>query len=232
MTLSIKKWMLEVNSNSDTNEIKVRVVLADDHPVVRHGINSILTRESKIELVGEASDGFEVQHLCETLLPDVLLLDLSMPRPELSDLINNIRNTSPTTKILVLSAHDDDVYVREAMKSGVEGYLLKEEAPDVVGSAIHKLHNGSTWFSQTIIEKIFQWQFNRSSEEVDPQLTKRETELISLLATGIDNEAIATELGLAEQTVRNYVSIIYQKVDVHSRAEAVVWAIEHGYGKI
>lgn len=227
----LRSGILKYIMNLDAQEVKIRVVLADDHPVVRHGISSILTQDDAIELVDEATNGYEAQTLCETLLPDVLLLDLSMPRPGLTDFIAHIRKTSPTTKILVLSAHDDDAYVREVMKSGIEGYVLKEEAPDVVGQAIHKLYNGSTWFSQAIVDKILKWQFGTSGEEIDPQLTNREIDVVTLLATGIDNEAIASELGLAEQTIRNYVTIIYEKLDVHTRAEAVVWAIDNGYGK-
>lgn len=211
---------------------KIRVVLADDHPVVRHGIKSILTQDSVIELVAESTDGFEAQTACEETKPDVLLLDLSMPRPDLTELIGGVRAACKSTKILILSAHDDDVYVREVIKSGVEGYLLKEEAPNVVIKAIHNLHKGSTWFSQPIVEKLVQWQHDVDDIVDVPKLTKRETDILELLATGIDNETIAAKLGLAEQTIRNYVSTIYEKIEVHTRAEAVVWAFENGLRKL
>lgn len=212
-----------------TEQNTIRVVLADDHPVVRHGIKSILSHDNAIEVIGEASDGFEAQTVCKEKSPDVLLLDLSMPGPKLSTLISSIKENSKTTKILILSAHDDDIYVREVIKGGVEGYLLKEEAPDIVTKAVFAIHKGSTWFSQPIVEKLVQWQFGGRSESDDVQLTKREKEILALIAKGYDNEKIADTLKLAEQTIRNYVSTIYEKIDVHTRAEAVVWAIESGY---
>jgi len=216
--------------NRNMEQTNIRVVLADDHPVVRHGINSILTHDDSIEVVGEASDGFEAQTICKDQSPDILLLDLSMPGPRLTELITGIKEACKKTKILVLSAHDDDIYVREVIKVGVQGYLLKEEAPDVVTKAVHSIHKGSTWYSQTIVEKLVQWQFGAKSDVDEIKLTKREKEILGLVAKGYDNEKIATQLGLAEQTIRNYVSTIYEKIDVHTRAEAVVWAIEGGFG--
>ena len=223
---------MQASGGQDTKieQNNIRVVLADDHPVVRHGINSILTHDGSIEVVGEASDGYETQIVCKDQNPDVLLLDLSMPGPKLTDLIAGIKATCKKTKILVLSAHDDDIYVREVIKVGVEGYLLKEEAPDIVTKAVHSIHKGSTWFSQPIVEKLVQWQFGAKSDYDEVKLTKREKEILGLVAKGFDNEKIATVLGLAEQTIRNYVSTIYEKIDVHTRAEAVVWAIEGGFG--
>lgn len=216
-------------TGEEMSQTSIRVVLADDHPVVRQGINSILTYDEQIKVVGEASDGFETQKVCQEKSPDILLLDLSMPGPKLTDLIQGIREVCKTIKIMVLSAHDDDIYVREVIKAGVEGYLLKEEAPDVVTKAVHSIYSGSTWFSQPIVEKLVQWQFGVKSDAEEVQLTKREKEILTLLAKGFDNGKIADNLGLAEQTIRNYVSTIYEKVDVHTRAEAIVWAIDSGY---
>lgn len=214
----------------DQDRSTIKVVLADDHPVVRKGIISILKHDGLIEISGEAGDGFEAETVCKEKQPDILLLDLSMPGPKLTDLIHGIKNVSKKTKILVLSAHDDDIYVREVIKAGVEGYLLKEEAPEVVTKAVHSIQNGSTWFSQPIVEKLVQWQFGTPSGEDDIKLTKREEEILQLIAQGLDNDTIATKLSLAEQTIRNYVSVIYDKIEVRSRAEAVVWAIENGFG--
>lgn len=222
--------MIQETQSSNNGQNNIRVVLADDHPVVRQGITSILTHDKAIQVVGEACDGFEAQKMCRDYNPDVILLDLSMPGPKLTDLINGIKEASKKTKILVLSAHDDDIYVREVIKVGVEGYLLKEEAPDVVSKAVHSIYKGSTWFSQPIVEKLVQWQFGARSEVDEIKLTKREKEIMTVIAKGYDNEKIATTLGLAEQTIRNYVSTIYEKIDVHTRAEAVVWAIENGFG--
>ena len=207
----------------------IRVLLADDHPIVRSGIRGALETEDNIKVVGEANDGFEVQSLCLELLPDVLLLDLNMPGPKATDTIAVVRETCPDTKIVMLTAHDEDAYIRAVMRAGVSGYLLKEEAVDTVVKAVRAVKKGAAWYSQTIAERFVQWQFGREPEIEDAQLTPRERELLVLVAKGWDNARIAQELNLAEQTVRNYTSTLYEKLQVHSRAEAIVWARERGF---
>ena len=207
----------------------VRVLLADDHPIVRSGIKGALETEDNIKVVGEANDGHEVQTLCRELLPDVLLLDLNMPGPKATETIAVVRETCPDTKIVMLTAHDEDAYIRAVMRAGVSGYLLKEEAVDTVVKAVRAVKKGAAWYSQTIAERFVQWQFGREPEIEDAQLTPRERELLVLVAKGWDNARIAQELSLAEQTVRNYTSTLYEKLQVHSRAEAIVWARERGF---
>lgn len=207
----------------------IRVVLADDHPVVRSGIRAALEAEGDIEVVGEAGDGQEAQQLTVSLAPDILLLDLNMPGPKATDTISYVREHSPTTKVIMLTAHDEDAYIRAVMRAGVTGYLLKEEAVDTVVKAVRAVRKGAAWYSQEIAERFVQWQFNREPEIEDANLTARERQLLTLVAKGWDNARIAAELGLAEQTVRNYTSTIYDKLGVHSRAEAIVWARERGF---
>jgi NarL family two-component system response regulator LiaR len=207
----------------------IRVVLADDHPVVRSGIRAALEAEGDIKVIGEANDGHEVQEIIVSLEPDILLLDLNMPGPKATDTITFVRENSPQTKVVMLTAHDEDAYIRAVMRAGVSGYLLKEEAVDTVVKAVRAVRKGAAWYSQEIAERFVQWQFNREPEIDDTHLTAREKELLTLVAKGWDNARIAEELGLAEQTVRNYTSTIYEKLEVHSRAEAIVWARERGF---
>jgi DNA-binding NarL/FixJ family response regulator len=207
----------------------IRVVLADDHPVVRSGIRAALEAEGDIKVIGEANDGHEVQEIIVSLAPDILLLDLNMPGPKATDTITFVRENSPQTKVVMLTAHDEDAYIRAVMRAGVSGYLLKEEAVDTVVKAVRAVRKGAAWYSQEIAERFVQWQFNREPEIDDTHLTAREKELLTLVAKGWDNARIAEELGLAEQTVRNYTSTIYEKLEVHSRAEAIVWARERGF---
>lgn len=207
----------------------IRVVLADDHPVVRSGIRAALEAEGDIEVIGEANDGHEVQQIVVSLSPDILLLDLNMPGPKATDTITFVRENSPVTKVVMLTAHDEDAYIRAVMRAGVSGYLLKEEAVDTVVKAVRAVRKGAAWYSQEIAERFVQWQFNREPEIDDTHLTAREKELLTLVAKGWDNARIAEELGLAEQTVRNYTSTIYEKLEVHSRAEAIVWARKRGF---
>lgn len=207
----------------------ITVLLADDHPIVRSGIKGALEAEADIEVLGEASDGHEAQRLCQELGADILLLDLNMPGPKATDTITFVRENCPDTKVVMLTAHDEDAYIRAVMRAGVSGYLLKEEAVDTVVKAVRAVKKGAAWYSQTIAERFVQWQFGREPEIEDAHLTPRERELLVLVARGWDNARIAGELHLAEQTVRNYTSTLYEKLGVHSRAEAIVWGRERGF---
>lgn len=210
-----------------TNESsRIRVLLADDHPLVRSGIRATLLGEGNIEVVGEATNGAEVQTLCADLHPDLLLLDLSMPGPSPLETISGVRELSPQTRVLVLTAYDDDAYVRSVMNVGVDGYLLKDEATEALVGAITSVVQGGTWFSRVVMQKFVD---TRHGQEVSVTFTPRELELVSGIARGWDNRKLAVEFDLAEQTVRNYISRIYEKLGVRSRAEAVVWARKNGY---
>ena len=204
---------------------RTRVLLADDHPLVRSGIRATLLREDYIDVIGEASRGDETQALALESRPDLLLLDLSMPGPPPLETIACVRQVSPDTRILVLSAYDDDAYVRSLIGVGVDGYLLKDEAAEVLIQAVTAVIQGGTWFSRMVMQKFV--GAARSPGATD--FTPREVELLAGIAQGWDNRRLASEFGLAEQTVRNYISRIYEKLNVRSRAEAVVWARKHGY---
>jgi DNA-binding NarL/FixJ family response regulator len=200
----------------------IRVLLADDHPLVRAGIRSVLIAEEDIALVGEAVDGDQVQRLCQELEPEILLLDLNMPGPSPFETVAYLRQHCPAVKVLVLTAYDDDAYVHGLMRAGVAGYVLKDEATETVVRAIRLVVQGKSWFSQPVVEKLVRL---KTEEAI---LTDRERQILSLIAQGRDNSQIAVELDLAEQTVRNYVSRIYTKLGVDTRVQAVVWARERG----
>jgi DNA-binding NarL/FixJ family response regulator len=204
----------------------IRVLLADDHPVVRSGIRTILAGEKDITVVGEATNGNEVWQQCAETNPDVLLLDLNMPGPPPAETVSFLCQQSPGLKILVLTAYDDDVFVRGSIAAGVVGYMLKEEAPEIVVRAIRAVMQGDTWYSQRIMNKLTRWQATESAAVTEADLSQREIEILKLIAQGWDNARIADELHLAEQTVRNRVSRIYTKIGASSRAEAIVWARE------
>lgn len=207
---------------------KLRVLLADDHPLVRSGIRATLAGEEHIELVGEAKDGLEAQRLCFEHQPDLLLLDLSMPGPTPLETIAAVRARAPRTRVLVLTAYDDDTYVRGIMSAGVDGYLLKDEATEALLQAMTTLVRGGTYFSRAVVQRLA-----GGGEAAPPpaDFTPREVEMLQGVARGWDNRRIAAEFELAEQTVRNYISRIYDKLGVHSRAEAVVWARKQGYAE-
>ena len=201
---------------------KIRVLLADDHPLVRTGLRTTLSSEVDIDLAAEATDGNETQSLCRKLQPDVLLLDLNMPGPSPYETIAYLREHCPATKALILTAYDDDAYVRGLAAAGVMGYVLKDEAPETVIQAIRAVMQGRMWFSQPVVEKL------ACQKMEDSLLTEREQQILRLIARGLDNVQIAVELGLAKQTVRNYVSRIYACLELNSRTETIVWARERG----
>ncbi len=205
----------------------IRIVVADDHPLVRAGIREILQAEPDLQLVGEATDGHEAQRICTEVEADILLLDLSMPGPPAPETIHYLRQQCPQLKPVVLTGYDDQVHVRTVLSSGVEGYILKEEATTSVVQAIRAVYGGAAWFSGGILEKLVQ---GGSKQGGTDSLTEREREVLKAIAQGWDNTRIAADLYLAEQTVRNYTSRLYSKLGVASRAEAIVWALSRGIG--
>lgn len=203
----------------------IRVLLADDHPIIRAGLRRTLEVEPDIVVVGEASNGDETRLLCESLRPSVVVLDLNMPGPPAVETLRAIRIVYPKICVLMLTAYDDNAYVRGLVQAGAMGYVLKDEAPEALVQAVRSVAQGGTWFSKPVVAHLLQAETPNQADE--PQLTERERQIMRLVAQGWDNARIAEDLYLSEQTVRNYVSRLYGKIGVQTRAEAVIWAREH-----
>ena len=209
----------------DSLKTPIRVLLADDHPLVRAGLRATVALADDIVLIGEATTGEEAQQLCRELTPDILLLDLHMPGPPPSATVAYLRAACPATRVLVLTAHDEDAYVRALLAAGVAGYVLKDEVPETLLHAIRGVAGGGVWFSQGIAAKLASILGNR--HDAARNLTERERELLHALEQGWDNARIASTLNLSEQTVRNYLSRLYGMLHVRSRVEAMVWLRVH-----
>jgi DNA-binding NarL/FixJ family response regulator len=205
---------------------QIHVLLADDHPVVRAGIRTTLEAETDIVVVGEAANGDEAQRLCSELQPDVLVLDLNMSGAPATATLAFAKTHCPRVRVVVLTAFDDEAYVQALIEAGVAGYVLKDEAPESLVAAVRSVVTGGTWFSQPVVTKLV--RASTRAGAAGPSLTEREDQILRMLARGWDNARIAEEIHLGEQTVRNYASRLYGKLGVETRAEAIVWAHDHG----
>jgi len=208
----------------------IRVLIADDHPLVRCGIRETLHGADDIALVGEASRGDEAQRLCRELQPDVLLLDLQMPGATATETVTEVRAHCPQTRVIILTAYDDEVYVRRMLAEGVMGYVLKDEVTEVVLTAIQTAMQGGIWLSRAVSDKLTTGKPHVQMRAEDPDLTVRERQMLDAIARGWRNGRIADELSVTEKTVRQYVSGLYAKLGVDSRGEAIIWAKERGFG--
>jgi DNA-binding NarL/FixJ family response regulator len=198
---------------------------------MRAGIRATLAAEPDLALVGEAADGAEAQRLCRELEPDVLLLDLNMPGPSAFETVAFLREHCPQVKVVMLTAYDDDAYVHGLVAAGVAGYVLKDEIEEAVVRAIHTVMQGDTWFSRSVVEKLARPATREAPPVEKPALTKRELEVLKLVAKGYTNIQIGETLSISERTVRFHLQNIGDKIGVCSRVEAAVWAGQHGVGQ-
>lgn len=205
----------------------IRILLADDHPVVRGGIQALLSKVDEIEVVGEASTGAQTLELAASQQPDVVLLDVELPDMQGIQVARQIRQQFPNVKILVLSAHDDPFYIRGLLESGAAGYLMKDEAPSMIVEAIRGVARGETgWVSRSISAQMTAWVQTKNYNEI--RLTPREERVLGLVVEGRTNQAIAAQLMISEKTVEKYMAAIFEKLNVASRVEAAVFAVREG----
>lgn len=207
----------------------IRVLLADDHAVVRGGIRALLDHEEGIEVIGEADDGEEAVALVFKLNPDVILLDLMMPLKTGLEAIEEIKASMPDARILVLTSFADDDKVFAAIKAGAMGYLLKQTTPAELFQAVRDVYNGESSLHPTIARKLIR-ELNRPTNlpPVDEPLTDREVEVMISVARGLSNQDIADRLVISERTVRTHVSNILSKLHLANRTQAALYALKEG----
>ncbi len=203
----------------------IRVLIADDHPVVRRGLRTFLELQDDIDVVGEASDGEEAVERVRDLLPDVALVDLVMPQLDGIEAIRRIRALSPSTKVIVLTSFVDDDKVFPAVKAGAAGYLLKDVEPDALLEAIRKVYRGEALIHPAIAAKLMAELSDQGQRPSDQGLTERELDVLRLLARGISNKEIASELFISEKTVKTHVSNILAKLHLADRTQAALYAV-------
>jgi NarL family two-component system response regulator LiaR len=211
----------------------IRVLIADDHAVVREGLRTLITAKPGMELVGEAADGVEAVLKARSLQPDVILMDMVMPTKNGLEAITEIKQENPKARILVLTSFDDDANVFAAIKAGALGYLLKDSSPQQLLQAIRDVNDGQAALHPAIALKMIH-ELNQPSDLplAEEPLTDREMETLRLVAQGLTNQEIADRLVISERTVGKYVSQILEKLHLANRTQAALYALRRGLAKL
>ena len=203
-----------------------RVVLADDHVLVRQGLKSLLERQG-FQVVAEASDGQDLVKFTAELAPDVAIIDIAMPILNGLDAVREVRKVSPKTKPIILTRHDEDQYVTEALRAGVKGYVLKHQAANDLVHAIHQVCRGGIYLSPSISRAVVDAYLSKTEFSPDP-LSPRERQVIQLIGEGKSTREVATLLGISVKTAESHRSRLMQKLDIHETASQVRYAIRRG----
>ena len=207
---------------------KIQVMMSDDHQMVREGIKALLEIDGDIKIVAQANDGVECLRILEEVNPDVLLLDINMPRMNGIEVLEELKETRKSLKVLILTVHSEVEYLVKAVDIGANGYILKDTGSAELKQAIESIINNDTYIQPSLIPALNSRLINRDvDKEKLESLTKREVEILSQVASGMFNKEIAANLNISERTVKNHISNIFKKIDVADRTQAAVFAIRN-----
>lgn len=206
----------------------IRMMLVDDHAVLRDGLRSILEIEPDIEVVGEAVSGNEVLSIVEQCVPDVILMDINLPGKDGVEVTALVKKHFPRSKILVLTTYDHEEYFMSSLRAGADGYLLKDATSEQVVEAIRTVYQGNSIIHPSMTRKLV--TYHQQQQGVKPnehELTEREKEVLLALVNGLSNKEIAKQLFISDKTVKIHISKIFKKLNVKSRSQAVIYAVQH-----
>jgi DNA-binding NarL/FixJ family response regulator len=208
---------------------EIKLMIVDDHTVVRDGLASMLGRQDDFTVVGQASNGLEAVERVPALQPDVILMDLRMPELDGVEAMRRINSERPETRFIVLTTYDTDQYIFDAIEAGAKGYLLKDTSREDLFEAIRAVHRGESGIEPGVAARVLDRFAQLSREEAQaPLLSEREVEVLQLMAKGSANKEIAVSLSITDSTVKTHVANIFQKLDVSGRTEAVTQALQMG----
>ncbi len=214
----------------------IKVLIADDHSLLRQGLARLIEREERITVVGQAANGQEAVEMVGETFPNVVLMDISMPVCNGIEATWIIRRRWPSVQVLALTIHDDEGYISEMIRAGARGYVLKDAEPDNVFQAIYRIHDGETFFPPDLMEKVME-RFHYLSSEQSPHssvpshqepLTRRELDVLECIVKGLSNREIASALYISEKTVKNHITSLLRKLHVSDRTQAAVLAVQSG----
>jgi len=213
---------------------KIRLLLADDHTLVRKGIRSLLEDEADLEVVGEAEDGYDTLAKVVELAPDLVVIDIGMPSLNGIEAVRRIKKERPAVRLLILTMHDNEAYITETLQAGADGYVLKKSGPRELINAIRIVMGGESYLSPAISTKMINRYIRQPADPKREQgvegnlLTAREREIVQLIAEGHSNKDIARKLGISLKTVKNHRGNLMEKLDLHNTAEITQYAIRQG----
>ena len=211
------------------SKTKIRVLLADDHSLVRQGVRQLLESSKEIQVIAEAGDGEEARALIEQHLPDVAVLDIQMPKASGIEVTRWLRAHLPQIGVLILTAYDDDPYVMSVLQAGANGYVLKTANADELIQAVHDVNEGKSALGPAITKKLMSNIFKRTDAKPVEPLTGRELDVLRLAAKGYTNKAIGIQLSISDRTVQGHLAHIFAKMQANSRTEAVMRAVSLGW---
>ncbi|WHE08445.1 response regulator transcription factor [Thermoanaerobacterium thermosaccharolyticum] len=201
----------------------INILIADDHVLLRQGLKQIIELEEDMKVIYQASDGEEAYKIAKKISPDIILMDINMPNINGIKAAKMLKNDNPKNKIMFLTIYNDKEYLMEALKIGVEGYILKDADSDELIKAIRTISNGGVYIHPSLVSEIE----NLDVDECKKELTDREMQILSLIAEGYSNKEIADKLFLSEKTVKNHVYNIFRKLDVKDRTQAAIYLLKN-----
>lgn len=214
----------------------IKVVIADDHALIREGIKQILELESDIAVIGQAGDGEEAFNMAMELNPDIILLDINMPKLNGIETLRKFKDIGIKSKVIILTIHEDKEYILKTLKLGANGYMLKDSSADSLIKGIRDVAKGEKYIQPSVADLVsrssnYDEYFNVSIDKIN-SLTKREYEVLILIAEGLNNKDIADRLYISEKTVKNHVSNIFKKLDLNDRVQAAIFAYKNNIKKL